>query len=37
MLAHPDCVEGSEFDDYTNLAEEVENEIEALIKKTTEL
>ena len=30
-------VEGSEFDDYTNDAEEVENEIEALIKKATEL
>lgn len=37
MMAHPDCEEGSEFDDYTNSAEEVENEIEQLIKQATEL
>lgn len=35
MMAHPDCIEGSEFDDYTNSAEEVENEIEKLIKVAT--
>lgn len=33
MMAHPDCVEGSEFDDYTELAEQQEYEIELLIKK----
>lgn len=37
MMAHPDCTEGSEFDDYTNSAEEVEKEIEQLIKQATEL
>lgn len=37
MMAHPDCTEGSEFDDYTNSAEEIENEIEQLIKQATEI
>ncbi len=35
VMAHPDCIEGSEFDDYTNSAEEVESEIEQLIKEAT--
>ncbi|GJN60456.1 hypothetical protein [Elizabethkingia anophelis] len=33
MLVHPDCEEGSEFDDYTTSAQETENEIEELINK----
>lgn len=37
MMAHPDCVHGSEFDDYTSSAQECENEIELLIKEATEL
>lgn len=37
MPAHPDCTEGSEFDDYTSLAQETEDEIEQLIKESTEL
>ena len=37
MMAHPDCTEGSEFDDYTDSAEEIENEIEQIIKQATEL
>lgn len=37
MRAHPDCTEGSEFDDYTSSAEECENNIEQLIKQATEL
>ena len=36
MPAHPNCVKGSEFDNYTNHAEEVENEIEQLLKEVTE-
>lgn len=32
MLAHPDCEVGSEFDDFTSTAQEVENEIDLLIK-----
>lgn len=35
MLAHPDCTEGSEFDDYTSSAQEFEDAAEALIKKAT--
>lgn len=31
MLAHPDCTEGSEFDDFTSSAQEIEDEIESLI------
>lgn len=37
MRAHPDCTEGSEFDDYTSSAEDCENNIEQLIKQATEL
>ena len=37
MMAHPDCTIGSEFDDYTSSAQDCENEIEQLIKETTEL
>lgn len=33
MLVHPDCEEGSEFDDYTTSAQETEDEIEELINK----
>lgn len=33
MLVHPDCEEGSEFDDYTTSAQETENEIEELLNK----
>ncbi|MVW93665.1 hypothetical protein FCL53_17015 [Elizabethkingia meningoseptica] len=33
MLVHPDCEEGSEFDDYTTSAQETENEIEELLDK----
>lgn len=36
MCVHPDCTEGSEFDDLTTTAQEFEDEIEQLIKKTTE-
>lgn len=35
MLAHPDCSGGSEFDDYTSSAQEMEDEIEELIKQLT--
>lgn len=35
MMAHPDCTAGSEFDDYTSMAENLEDEIEKLIKKAT--
>lgn len=35
MTAHPDCIEGSEFDDLTNIAQELEGEIEALLKEAT--
>lgn len=31
MLVHPDCTEGSEFDDFTSSAQEIEDEIELLI------
>lgn len=27
MLVHPDCTEGSEFDDYTSSAQEVEDKL----------
>lgn len=37
MMAHPDCIVGSEFDDYTSTAQECENEIELLIREATEL
>ena len=33
MLAHPDCQEGSEFDDFTTLAQETEDELEDYIEK----
>lgn len=33
MLVHPDCEEGSEFDDYTTSAQETEDEIEELLHK----
>lgn len=36
MTAHPDCTEGSEFDDFTSSSQELENEIEQLIKEVTE-
>lgn len=32
MMAHPDCTESSELDDYTTMAQEVEDEIEKLLK-----
>lgn len=32
MLVHPDCTEGSEFDDFTSSAQEIEDQIERLIK-----
>lgn len=35
MMAHPDCTEGSEFDDYTTSAQECEDEIEKLIQQAT--
>lgn len=28
MMAHPDCEEGSEFDDYTNLSNELIRKID---------
>lgn len=31
MVVHPDCTEGSEFDDYTTTAQEVEDEIDAVL------
>lgn len=34
MLTHPDCVEGSEFDDYTEEAQELEDKIETHLKIT---
>lgn len=37
MMAHPDCIAGSEFDDYTTSAQECEDEIEQLIKEATEI
>jgi hypothetical protein len=33
MLAHPDCTAESEFDDLTTTAQEVEDELEKLIKQ----
>lgn len=33
ILAHPDCTDGSEFDDYTSTAQEVEDQIEEAINK----
>lgn len=33
ILVHPDCTEGSEFDDYSSYAQEVEDKIESLIQK----
>lgn len=35
MMTHPDCTNGSEFEDYVNLAIEQENKIEQLIIKAT--
>ena len=37
MSVHPDCTEGSEFDDFTNSSQELENEIQLLIKEIIEL
>ena|SRR5690606_154011 len=37
MMAHPDCVQCSEFDDYTTSAQDCEDKIEKLIKESTEL
>jgi hypothetical protein len=37
MIAHCDCIEGSEFDDYTTLAQKTEDKIKKLIKEATEL
>lgn len=37
MLVHPDCEIGSEFCDYTTNAQNLEDEIEQLIKQATEL
>lgn len=36
MLAHPDCTEGSEFDDYTDLAQETEDDIQAFLNQITD-
>jgi len=33
MLVHPDCTKGSEFDDFTDEAQERENEIQELLNK----
>lgn len=33
MMAHPDHIEGSEFDDFTSAAQDVEDEISELIKQ----
>ena len=35
MMAHPDCTEGSEFEDYVYLAQDNIEEIEELLKKAT--
>ena len=35
MLAHPDCTDGSEFDDYATTAQDIEFEIELIIKEAT--
>lgn len=35
MMAHPDHTEGSEFDDYTSLAQEMEDSLAAFIKTET--
>lgn len=32
MLAHPDCEEGSEFDDYTSTAQDVEDKLSTFIE-----
>ncbi len=31
MVVHPDCTSGSEFDDFTNEAQEIEDEITAFL------
>lgn len=31
ITVHPDCEEGSEFDDYANSAQEIENEIDEIL------
>lgn len=36
MLAHPDCTEGSEFDDFTTKAEEVQDQITDYLETLTE-
>jgi len=33
MMAHPDCTEGSEFDDYTSSAQEFEDKAQKVITK----
>lgn len=33
LLAHPDCIEGSEFDDYTSSAQEMEDKIQEVLNK----
>lgn len=35
ITAHPDCEEGSEFDDMSSTAQRLENEIENLINEAT--
>lgn len=35
MLAHPDCEDGSEFDDMTATAQQMEDKIDNLIKEIT--
>lgn len=37
MMAHPDCIEGSEFDDYTTSTQKCEDEIEQVIKEAKEI
>ena len=33
IMAHPDCVEHSEFADYASIAEDLEDEIEAFLNE----
>lgn len=33
MLAHPDCTNGSEFDDYTSIAQQIEDELTCFLNE----
>jgi len=33
MTVHPDCTPGSEFDDYTDTAQEMEDRIDVMLDK----